>query len=290
MPAERLSLFFIHIHEPCLSAYKIGMITGHRRKHHSNDFSVKREEGNSSLEIDMNIKEALETLKSKDESFRSSRSTISREVSPVPSIRSRTGTVNGEMKVSVSSTSLHKRPYVNKSVPDSPNTSVLGARPNSRYHIPASKESELDEFLKTEKLVESEIFKVKGNYSVGRPVQKSVGKNTISIKKIEYSKSKPSLNGHKIPPMRPSDTQRNIVVKLDRNKLTSPRNLKKISVTLAAGKSQPPDPSKISENLLKKHKKYIKNHIPQLFSNKFAVSLVFMLWKQDWLSFRMGKN
>lgn len=266
------------------------MITGHRRKHHSNDFSAKREEGNSSLDIDNNIKEALETLKSKDESFRSSRSTISREVSPVPVIRSRTGNVAGELKVSVSTSNLQKRPFANKSVPDSPNTSVLGARPNSRYHVTNSKESELDEFLKTEKLVENEIVKVKGNYSAGRSVQKGVGKNTISIKKVEYSKSKPNLNGHKIPPLRPSDSQKNIVVKLDRNRITSPKHCKKISVTLNASKIQVPNSSTKSEVLLKKHKKFIKNHIPQLFSKQFVMSIAFMLWKQESLSFRKVKS
>jgi hypothetical protein len=254
-----------------MSAYKVQMSKPSRRKHHSNDFSSKREEANSSLDIDNNIKEALETLKSKDESFRSSRSTLSREVSPVPSIKTRMGE-----QVSTSSSNLHRRPFLNKSMPDSPNTSVLGARPSSRYHNPMGKESELDEFLKTERLVENQI--VQSKPTGFRPPSKAGSKNTISIKKIEYSKSKPDLMNY--------SGKQSIRGVLHGEKINPARNLKKISVSLAKSTGQ----VLRSDLMLKRMKKFFKRKVARLVSPALVVRMVFISWKQDWLFAKLLKN
>ena len=247
-----------------MSSYKVSFTTSSRRKHYSNDFSSKREEVNSSLGIDNNIKEALETLKSKDESFRSSKSTLSREVSPVPSIKSRSGMRLSE-QVSISSSNLPKRPFVNTSMPDSPNTSVLGARPSSRYHNPTGKETELDEFLKAEKLVENEF--VASKPYIPRLPQKSNVKNTISIKKIEYSKSKPDLMAYKM---------RSEVKITPRLEKPSPnRNLKQISVNLVK-------PQNKVDILMKRCKRFIKKRIPKMINPRMVVRMVFCVWKQVW--------
>ena len=247
-----------------MTSYKTSFTTSSRRKHYSNDFSSKREEENSSLGIDNKIKEALETLKSKDESFRSSRSTLSREVSPAPSIKSRSGMRSSD-QVSISSSNLPKRPFVNMSMPDSPNTSVLGARPSSRYHNQTGKESELDEFLKAEKLVENEFVNGK-NYAPRQP-QKNIARNTISIKKIEYSKSKPDLMTYKA---------RSEVKVTPRIEKPSPgRNLKQISVNLMK-------PQNKVEILVKRCKRFIKKRIPKIINPRMVVRMVFCVWKQVW--------
>ena len=248
-----------------MAHYKVSLAQSSHRARHSNDFSSKHEEVSSSLGIDNKIKEALETLKSKDESFRSSRSTLSREVSPAPSMKSRTGMRSSE-QVSMSSSNLHKRPFVNKSMPDSPNTSTLGARPSSRYHNPIGKESELDEFLKTEKLIENEIGRNK--LPNPRPPQRPSTKNTISIKKIEYSKSKPDLMAYKA---------RADVKSIPRLEKPSPqRNFKQVSVNLMK-----PQRDRVEE-MLKRCKRFIKKRVPKIVDRRMVVRMVFVVWKQLW--------
>jgi hypothetical protein len=149
-------------------------------------------------------------------------------------------------------------------MPDSPNTSTLGARPSSRYHNPIGKESELDEFLKTEKLIENEI--VRSKQFNPRPPQRPSTKNTISIKKIEYSKSKPDLMGYKA---------RTDVKNIPRLEKPSPqRNLKQISVNLMK-----PQRDKVEE-MLKRCKKFIKKRVPRIVNPRLVVRMVFAVWKQ----------
>jgi hypothetical protein len=252
VPNDRVGLFFAHINEPCISLYKVAFTTPSKKRNLSNDFTGKTEEINSSLELDFTIKEALETLKTKDESFRSSHSALGREISPIPSIKARVDIKSSDLRTSSSTASLHRRPYVNRSVPDSPNTSLLGARPSSRYHnTHMLKDNELDEFLKTEKLVENEVATVKVSLQSNLMTRTSTttnlhrgmsqGKRSLNVKKNEHSRSKPELfrekkvslisNSRAMPTisnnriMTNDSSRKNIVVRLDKDQknIASPR-------------------------------------------------------------------
>ena len=205
-PGDRNKLFFKYINEPSQLIYKISFHIGSRRRESGSDFGTKgTEEVNSSIDLDFTIKEALETLKTKDESFRSSHSAFSREVSPVPSIKSRQDHKSSDLRSVGSTSSINRRPYLNKSVPDSPNTSLLAARPSSRYMTSQNcKDDELNEFLKTEQLVENEVKTVKVNLHQNSGIKSMANlhqkknsiqlRKNISIKKIEYSKNKQEFN------------------------------------------------------------------------------------------------
>lgn len=249
----------------------------------SNDFAIRTEENNTSVDLDFTIKEALETLKTKDESFRSTNSAFSREVSPIPSIRSRRNSGSNELRTVASTNSIHRRPYFNKSVPDSPNTSMLAS---TRFLTSQNfKDSELDEFLLTERLVETEASNGKVTWK-GNEAKKG-----ISIKKIEYSKSKPELGEKKNRISR--EGKRNILVKLDSKQATSARGVHSEKVLQAENALQgfrkkhldivqSVKIRKIPEGLIEKHRNFICKKRDKLFSSHFVKHLIFSSWKGEW--------
>lgn len=321
IPNDRVGLFFAHINEPCISLYKVAFTTPSKNRNLSNDFTGKTEEINSSLELDFTIKEALETLKTKDESFRSSHSALGREISPIPSIKARVDIKSSDLRTSSSTASLHRRPYVNKSVPDSPNTSLLGARPSSRYHnTHMGKDNELDEFLKTEKLVENEVATVKVSLQSNLMTRTSTttnlhrgmsqGKKSLNVKKNEHSRSKPELFREKKVSLisnsraMPTDTARkNIVIRLDKDQknVASPRvftsvskkpsifdisdSKKKLSETGTGERLK-----KIRDNAIDRHREYIYKQRNKMFSHSFVVEMTFRYWKSLWLQYKWNKS
>ncbi|OMJ82730.1 hypothetical protein SteCoe_16496 [Stentor coeruleus] len=327
VPNDRVGLFFAHINEPCISLYKVAFTTPSKKRNSSNDFTGKTEEINSSLELDFTIKEALETLKTKDESFRSSHS-LAREISPIPSIKARVDIKSSDLRTSSSTTSLHRRPYINKSAPDSPNTSILGVRPSSRYHnTHILKDNELDEFLKTEKLVENEVTTVKVSLQSNLTTRTttnlhrgmSQGKRSLNVKKNEHSRSKPELfrekkvslvsNSRAMPTISnnrtiPNDTSRkNIVIRLDKDQrnITSPHVFSFMSkkpsiVDISDSKKKISETGtgervkKIREDDIGKHREYIYKQRKKMFSHSFVVEITFRYWKNIWLQYKWNKH
>lgn len=310
----------------------------------SNDFSGKTEESNSSLDLDFTIKEALETLRTKDESFRSTHSALGREISPIPPGKSRIEIGSSNLRTSSSTSSLHKNPYSNNSVPDSPNTSILGARPSSRYHTSQGsslkyaknssgsmsmtakvkkiskisqstmKDTELDEFLQTEKLVESEVATVKVTLQSNSATRSSSnmlrvssqGKKNIGLRKNDYTRTKPDLKENKASLISSrglnldNTARKNVVVRLEpgmKNDLTSRVSLSvsKKPMCLYAkndGKKflQEPSPrkvKKISDDMLQKHREYIYKQRESMFSRKIIIQFAFVYWKSLWMQSKL---
>ena len=306
VPSDRVQLFFNHINEPSKSVYKTPFIVSMKRRNISNDYLHKgSEEINSSIDLDLTIKEALETLKTKDESFRSSNSGFSREVSPIPSIRSRLD-LRPDSRGPSGSSFYHKRPYLNKSVPDSPNTSVLSGRPSSRHQpIQCFKDNELDEFLKTEQMVEKEatvtmnlqtsIKSPTGNLSKGSPIVK-----IPVIRRIEFSKSKPELIEKKN--LKAENSKKNVLLKIEKKdpkinfsitkKTLSPneKNLQSgdLGTTVNSFTKKHLDIiqnkkiKKMNPDLIEKHRDFIVNDRSKLFSNAFVLRIIFSCWKIEW--------
>ena len=317
-PNERSSSFFIYISDLSSSIYKTQFLVSHKQRKLSSDFLGKNtEEVNNSLDIDYTIKEALETLKTKDESFRSSHSSLYREISPAPGLKSRSSSKCSELRVASSVGNLRK-PYGNKSVPDSPNTSILGARPSSRYHNhQVYKDNELDEFLQTERLVESENVRNKAGYSQnsGNKIILHSSRNSIqltkaiSVKKIEYTKSK-NENGlaKRMSTGKALGSEGNfkksITVRIEKEsnvksllspnatqnkRYEKPENQRKSQTFKKNSESLPASQiTKPTGALLEKHRKFIIKDRSTLFSNDFVLSLVFSSWKNNWL--RMKKS
>lgn len=343
-PHDRVALFFDHINELCKNLYKVALSYGNKKRNMSNDFSGKTEESNSSLDLDFTIKEALETIKTKDESFRSSQSVLGREVSPSPSAKNHPGLKSSDLQISSSTTSLHRRPYSNKSITDSPNTSLLGERPSSRYHksslsnkFPRSlsnslssssklkkfsrishstiKDSELDEFLKTEKLVESEVAKVKVSLQSSSAPRTSgninrIGvqvKRNLNIKKLDFTRLKPevnkknSLQSSRVGPSVDSG-RKTIVVRLDSNMKADVSSRSNVSATkksmsvfsIGQVKKQvpeiPPKKAKLnSEEIVGKHRKFICKQRNKMLSRKFIIEMAFMCWRNAWFQHKLSK-
>ncbi|OMJ91170.1 hypothetical protein SteCoe_6338 [Stentor coeruleus] len=340
VPNERVGLFFEHINELCKSLYKVPLSWSSKKRNMSNDFSGKTEESNSSLDLDFTIKEALETLRTKDESFRSTHSALGREISPIPPGKSRVELGSSNLRTSSSTSSLHKGPYSNNSVPDSPNTSILGARPSSRYHTSQGsslkyaknssgsmsmtakvkkiskisqstmKDSELDEFLQTEKLVESEVATVKVTLQSNSATRSSSnmlrvasqGKKSLGLRKNDYTRTKPDLKENKVSLVNSrginseNTARKNVVVRLEsgvKNDLTSriSSSVSKKPLCLYAvndGKKfmQEPSPRKTKkprDDLLQRHREYICKQRESMFSRKIIMQFAFAYWKNLWM-------
>ena len=320
--SDRSVLFFKHIQGPCKLVYKAVLAADLRRRQPSGEFSSRAEETSTSVDLDFTIKEALETIKTKDESFRSTHSAFSREVSPVPSIKSRRDRESIDLRTVASTSSIHRRPYLNKSVPDSPNTSVITAPKLNIYH--KFRENELDEFLQTERLVESESSPITVGMSQGINTRSSntIGRASnearrgISIKKIEYSKGRTEISEKKIGSSvgrgyaGDSANRRKIVVRLDVKQQGKSMASPRLAASTNKGRNghdsenglqasqvesavlgfkkkhqeivQNKKVRKIKENVIEKHREFIYKERCKAFSSNFVLSLIFTGWKMEW--------
>ena len=328
--SDRSSLFFKHIQSASKLIYKTVFTADLRRRQPSGEFFSRAEETSTSVDLDFTIKEALETLKTKDESFRSTHSAFSREMSPVPTIKQRKDTESSDMRTVASMNSIHRRPYLNKSVPDSPNTSVLTAPKlniNQKF-----RDNELDEFLQTERLVQSEASPVRLGMNQGNGTRSThnIGranndpKRGISIKKIEYSKNRTegsekkngvcNARGYVVE----GSNKRGIVVRLDnkeqakqvasprlplsttksRNGLVSENGMKNYQVenTVVGIKKKHQEigkntkTRKIKEDVVEKHREFVCKRRMKGFSCNFVVSIIFAGWKLEWQKNKVMKQ
>jgi hypothetical protein len=276
-PSDRAYLFFSHINEACKQSYKVDFILGPKRRTISTELSIKNNEDiNSSVDLDLTIKEALETLKTKDESFRSSNGAFSREASPVPSIKSGSGLKSSDVRLMSSASTHYKRPYCNQSVPHSPNSSILADRPNSRYKIKINlKDDELDEFLKTEKMVESEA------------TVKVTLQQTSSMKSLPNFELK-NLKQIVSPRLYSSASKKNVVkgsLKSNMNASNNPKIILNNTQSVVSNKMR-----YINSDLIEKHREYIIKDQTKLFSSTFVLGLIFSSWKSEWEKSRRMKS
>ena len=149
----------------------------------------------------------------------------------------------------------------------------------------------------TERLVETEASTEKVTWQ-GKG---SEAKKGISIRKIEYSKSKPELGEKKNRVSR--DGKRNIIVKLDSKQAATARGGKVHSEKVLQAENtlqgfrkkhleivQSVKIHKIPEGLIEKHRNFICKKRDKLFSSNFVKHLIFSSWKGEWIKTRGVKR
>ncbi|CAG9313343.1 unnamed protein product [Blepharisma stoltei] len=179
---ERIRKFFIHISYPCKSVYNLNIISTDQThtprastsKLSSGSLISSRQdtEGDSGLDLDLNIKEALETLKMKDDYDRhTSTSPKQREISPIPMLRPRMSSTNPTLRDHKKDQVKGKIPKIGRKKPKvslslSSTMPIPTNKSPSTYKIDdmsnriLNEKVELSEFLETERQVENEVLNV----------------------------------------------------------------------------------------------------------------------------------
>ncbi|CAG9323100.1 unnamed protein product [Blepharisma stoltei] len=212
---ERIKKFFIHISYPCKSTHNLNIISTdqtHKPRVSTLKLSTisllnspqQDTEGDHNTELDLNIKEALETLKQKGNTERYCSSSPRRESSPVPPAKSRNSSANpilrevNQTRLSKNATKIvEKKSKINLSrsntMPVPENKSPPKYKIDEVNNRILAEKVELSDFLETERLVTNEIMSVAINLKDIKSSQIKNNKGHIGKGRHSSRKAKRSI-------------------------------------------------------------------------------------------------